>query len=262
MQSERHKSILNLLADTGFVNVVDLAGRFGVTTETIRRDLEKLEQDGLVKKVRGGAVSTQPRMQTEQAPMFESAYILRKEEHADEKAAIAAVAADMIDDGDTVILSQGTTSLAVAAMMHNKKDVTVITNSLPVAMELADCDGISIFLLGGFLRSEDYSVASNTSMDNLEMFNAGKIIAGIGGISIENGLTDYRMDESSLLRRLIDKADTVIGVADHSKFGKVLRYNICPASKFDCIITTSKTPEHQYAPFMKAGVKIVIAGEK
>ena len=130
---------------------------------------------------------------------------------------------------------------------------------MPVAMELADAEGVNIFFLGGFFRMDDYSVASNTSMDNLEMFNANKIITGIGGITVENGLTDYRVDESSLLRKLIEKADCVIGVADHSKFGKVLRYNICPASKFDYIITTDKTAEQQYAPLEKSGVRVIIA---
>ena len=254
MQHTRRNSIKDMLIDLGFVNVQELADKFGVTTETIRRDLEQLEQEGAARRVRGGAVSIQqPKVQSE------SAYDLRKESFAAEKTAIARVAADLICDGDTVIISTGTTALETASMLRNKRDVTVITSSLPAAMELAGAEGVRVFCLGGFVNVDDYSVSGSMALDNLGMFNPNKLIAGVGGITIENGLTDYRMDESSLLRNFIDKVDVMIGVADHSKFGKVARYNICPASRLDYLVTTDATPASQYAPFEEIGVRVIAA---
>ena len=255
MQQARHAKIKELLAQTGFVNVQDLSDRLGVTTETIRRDLEQLEKDGSAKRVRGGAMSLLAPARSQS----ESAYDLRKEENAEEKQAIARAAADLINEGDTVILSSGTTVLEVAKNLKGKKDVTVITNSLPVALELSDAEGISLFCLGGFVRSDDYSVAGNMSTENLRVFNPNKLVTGIGGLTVENGLTDYRMDESSLLREFFDRTEIAIGVADHSKFSKVARYNICPASRLDYLVTTDATPQAELSGLKEIGIKVVVA---
>ena len=256
MQKNRHDSIKDLLTATGFVNVQQLADKYGVTTETIRRDLEQFEKEGIVKRVRGGAVSTQIRTQQSD---IETAFTLRKETNADEKKAIAKLAAELINDGDTVIIAPGTTSLETARCLRGKKDVTIITNSLPVAGELSDADGISVFCLGGFVRPDDYSVSGNMALDNLSMFNATKLITGVGGLSAENGLTDYRMDESSLLRKFFDNTKIAISVADHSKLGKVARYNICPASRIDILVTTDAASAEQIKPFEDLGVDVRIA---
>lgn len=253
MQHTRHNSIKDLVVTTGFVNVQELAEKFGVTTETIRRDLEQLEREGLVRRVRGGAVSIQP-VQVQN----ESAFTLRKESFAEEKQAIAELAAEMVYDGDTIIIAPGTTALEVAKKLKGKKDVTVITNSLPVAIELADVEGITVFCLGGFVKSEDFSVSGNISIDNLNMFNASKLITGVGGLTIENGLTDYRMDESSLLISFFDKTDIAIGVADHTKIGRVARYNICPAKRLDYLITADTTPASEIQAFEEIGVKVKV----
>ena len=259
MQHKRHEGIKNLLAVAGFVGVQDLADRFNVTTETIRRDLEQMEIEGVAKRVRGGAVSTSKRAPSDTGIIYESAYIHRKEDFAAEKQAIASVAADMINDGDTVIITPGTTTQAVASLIHGKKDVTVITNSLPIAMELSDREGVSVFCLGGFARSENYSVVGDDVSDRISMFNANKLIMGIGGISAEAGLTDYRMDESSVIRAFINKAEYAIGVTDHSKIGKILRVNICPAARLDCLITDPGIEADQKQALERQGIEVKIA---
>lgn len=256
MQKSRHESIRNLLSEAGFVNVQQLADQFGVTTETIRRDLEQFEQEGIAKRVRGGAVSNLPKSHLSN---YETAFTQRRESNAEEKMAIAKLAAELIDDGDTVIISPGTTSLETAKCLRGKHDVTIITNSLPIAYELSDAEGINVFCLGGFVRFDDYSVSGNMSLDNLKLFNATKLITGVGGLTVENGLTDYRMDESSLLRSFFDRTEIAIGVADHSKFGKVSRYNICPASRLDILVTTDATDPAQLAPFEEIGVQVKTA---
>jgi DeoR family fructose operon transcriptional repressor len=114
----------------------------------------------------------------------------------------------------------------------------------------------SVFCLGGRVRGEDYSSSGVMSLDNLEIFNTNKLIMSIGGITPDRGLTDYRMDESALVRSFIDNADCVIGIADHSKFGVVSRYNICPAARLTHLITDSGTPEILYKPYQEAGVHV------
>ena len=252
MKDERRNVIIDMLNRSGFVNAQELSVKFNVTSETIRRDLENIEREGIARRVHGGAVSVR-------GSIKESAYQQRKEEHSAEKKAIAAFAAEMVSEGDTVLLSPGTTTLAVASFLRNKRDVTVITNSLPVAMELADSSNLNVFCLGGFLRADDYSVSGVIALDNLKVFNANKLITGVGGITLEHGLTDYRMDESALLRTFIDKAECVIGIADRSKFGKVLRYNICPAEKLTHLITDAETPKELYQPYEDIGVQVHLA---
>ena len=256
MQHERREAIMQMLIDSDFVNAQELSVKFSVTSETIRRDLEYMEQMGYARRVHGGAVSVRRNVR-------ESAFRLRQMEHTPEKRAIAAVAADLIEEGDTVLIAPGTTTRAVASFLRDKRDVTVITNSLPIAMDLAECDGISVFCLGGMIRPDDYSVSGSMALENLRLFNANKLIMGVGGITPERGVTDYRMDESALLRTFIDMTDCVIGMADCSKFGKVLRYNICPAAKLSHLVTDSETPEALYLPYEEAGVQVhVVPMEK
>lgn len=255
MQQMRRESIMELLRSTGFVNVQELVTRFGVSSETVRRDLESMEKAGLVRRVHGGAISTQPLVS-------ESAYTLRRQIHTPEKQAIARTAADLICDGDTVLITPGTTTLEIATQLRQRSELTVITNSLPVAMELTGSPGISVFCLGGHLRGDDFSTSGITAMQNLEMFNANKLIIGIGGITPQRGLTDYRMDESALLRAFVEKADCVIGIADHSKFGITAVYNICPAQRLNHLITDSGTPEELYRPFCDLGIQVhVVSAE-
>lgn len=249
MQQIRRESIRQMLHSTGFVNVQELVSRFGVSSETIRRDLEAMEKEGLVKRIHGGAVSTQPLVS-------ESDYTQRRQIHTPEKQAIARTAAGLIQNGDTVLIAPGTTTLEIAACLRQHTDLTVITNSLPIAMELAGCPGISVFCLGGHLRGDDFSTSGITAMQNLEIFNASKLIIGVGAITPQRGLTDYRMDESALLRIFVEKAECVIGIADHSKFGVTAVYNICPADRLDHLITDYGTPPELYKPFCDLGVQV------
>lgn len=249
MLHTRRESIKQMLSSAGFVNVQELVTRFQVSSETIRRDLEHLEKEGVVRRIHGGAVSARPHTS-------ESAYQTRQQEHPSEKQAIARAAADLICDGDTVIIAPGTTAVEVAGCLRSRRDLTIITNSLPAAMELADCPTIDLFCLGGHVRGDDFSTAGITAVENLRIFNPTKLIIGIGGITPEKGLTDYRIDESALLRTFIEKVDCVIGIADHSKFGVVSVYNICPADKLSHLITDSGTPPELCQPYCDMGVQV------
>ena len=251
MQGIRRDKIKDLLNSAGFVNVQELVTRFNVSSETIRRDLECLERDGVVRRIHGGAVSVLPHIN-------ESSYTARQQYHTAEKCAIARAAASLIQDGDTILIAPGTTTRLVSSFLREHTGITAVTNALPIAMELSNCPGVDVHCLGGHMRSDDYSTSGITALENLNIFNISKLIMGIGGIT-PKGITDYRMDESALLRTFIDKADCVIGLADHAKFGIVSVYNICPVDQLNYLITDSGTPEEYLQPYREKGVTVHIA---
>ena len=252
MKENRKQKIISLLTAQGYTNVTELAARFNVTTETIRRDLNALEQENLVKRIHGGAIAAAKRS-TEVEYQNRGQYLMQ------EKKDIARKAAELIHDGETVIITSGTTTLAMAEFLLQKKNLTVITNSVLLCAELAAGQDIEIYILGGKVRNGNFSVSGPISIDNLSVFNPDKTIIGIGGISIEKGLTDHRMDETLLTRNCLKAAPVTIGLADHSKFGTVTSYTIGPARMIQYLITTDLTPETACEPYILEGIRVIRA---
>lgn len=252
MKSNRQQQILTLLTARGYTNVTELAARFNVTTETIRRDLNELEKENLVNRIHGGAIAASKR-----SPEVE--YQNRGQYLIQEKKEIARCAADLINDGDTVIILSGTTTLAMAEFLQQKKNLTVITNSVLLCAELASTQDVELYIIGGKVRNGNYSISGPIAMENLTVFNPDKVVIGIGGISIEKGLTDHRMDETLLTRNCLKAGGTNIGLADHSKFGTITSYTIGPSHMLDYLITSDKTTESACAPFNKEGIHVIRA---
>ena len=250
MKKNRKEQILNLLTAQGYTSVSDLASRFNVTTETIRRDLNQLERENLVKRIHGGAIASEKR-----SPEVE--YQNRGQFLREEKKNIAQYASGLINDGETVIILSGTTTLAMAEFLLQKKNLTVITNSILLCKELASTQDIELYILGGKVRNGNYSISGPIAMDNLAVFNPDKVVIGIGGISVEKGLTDHRMDETLLTRNCLKTAGTTIGIADHSKFGTITSYTIGPSHMLNYLITSEMTPENVCEPYIKEGIKVV-----
>lgn len=252
MKENRKQQIISLLTEGGYTNVTELAARFNVTTETIRRDLNELEQENLVKRIHGGAIATAKR-----SPELE--YQNRGQYLMQEKKDIARQAADLINDGETVIITSGTTTQAMAEFLLRKKNLTVITNSVLLCAELASGQDIEVYILGGKVRNGNFSVSGPISMENLSVFNPDKTIIGIGGISIEKGLTDHRMDETLLTRSCLKAAGMTIGLADHSKFGTITSYTIGPTRLLQYLVTSVNTPETVCEPYIKEGIRVLRA---
>lgn len=252
MKENRKQQILSLLTSKGYTNVTEMASRFNVTTETIRRDLNELEQENLVKRIHGGAIAAAKRSS-------ELEYQNRGQYLMQEKKGIARKAVEMINDGETVIIMSGTTTQAMAEFLIRKKNLTVITNSVLLCAELAASQDIEVYILGGKVRNGNFSVSGPISMENLSVFNPDKTIIGIGGISLEKGLTDHRMDETLLTRSCLKSAGVTIGVADHSKFGTVTSYTIGPARMLQYLVTSDITPETTCDPYIREGIRVIRA---
>lgn len=250
MQHERHEIIKKMLEIEGLVSAQDLANRFNVSTETIRRDLESMEAAGLVQRVHGGAVSTMKHLN-------ESAYQTRVREHHEEKRAIGQKAAEFIEDGDTVLIAPGTTTFEAATSLKDKKNLTIVTNSLQIATALSGNPDITLCFLGGQVDAKYYSVTGFIAADNLRYFNYDKLIMGIECITVEQGITDSRLGNALIHQKFTEYSPVIIGVTDSSKFGNVAKFNICPVSKLDYLITDDGINPKQKKLFKEQDVKLI-----
>lgn len=252
MLHERRSEIIEKVRKLRMVKVSDLMDEYQVSIETIRRDLEYLEKTGYLKRVYGGAVAHGLYGQ-------EPTYSQREIVNYEEKRAIGAKAAELIDDGDTLIIDLGTTALEVVSCLSGKKDLTIITNATLIAQEAINYENCRVILLGGILRPGELSVSGHISDQNLSGFYANKLIMGVGGVSLDSGYTDYHLQEANTRRIMLEHADKVIAVADYSKFGVTAMNYICPANRIEKLVTDWSTPSKTIKEFREEGIDIIVA---
>ncbi|HSR29998.1 MAG TPA: DeoR/GlpR family DNA-binding transcription regulator, partial [Anaerolineae bacterium] len=208
---ERLDQIVTLLQEQGRVSVMDLSDRFGVSTVTIRNDLTNLQQQGLLVRTHGGAV-TRPDLSMEPP-----AFALRKELHLTEKERIGRAAAALVRDGDSIALDASTTAWQIARHLKDRQELTVVTNGLFVALEFLDSPGVTVVMPGGALRIASASLVGDQGACILERYHVQKGFFGAGGFTIEEGLTDTNQYEVELKQRMVERSKVVIAVVDSSK---------------------------------------------
>jgi DeoR/GlpR family transcriptional regulator of sugar metabolism len=211
---ERAKVILSELEKNGSVEIEKLANILNVSEMTIRRDLSRLEHEGLLRRVYGGAVSTRGRS-------FEPPFIIRESKHKKEKEIIGHIAASLVVDGDSIALDVGTTTLEIAKHLVSRHNLTVLTPNLRIATLLADKKEIRLILTGGIVRPGELSMVGEIARRTVESFYVDKLFLGIGAIDADAGLTEYNLDDAVIKQSLIKNAKEVIVVADSSKFDKI-----------------------------------------
>lgn len=251
----RREEIIKLVEEKRTVKVQDLIERFGVSNETIRRDLEALESEGRLHRIYGGAAAK---------AMYglEPDYASREINKFAEKIRIGEKAVEYIEDGDTLVIDLGTTTLQFAKALKGKRKVTVLTNSLAAGMELSADPDIRVILLGGNLRAGDLATSGFLAEDALARFNADKLILGIGGLTVEGGVTDYNVDESNLRRHMVETCREVIGLTDSSKIGTTAMNQICSAERLSVLITDEGIDDKTRAKLAGKGVEIVCVAEE
>lgn len=255
MLQERRSEIIEKVRTQRMVKVSELTKEYNVSIETIRRDLEYLENAGHLKRVYGGAVLPG---RYGQEPEFTQREIV----NYDEKKAIGAKTAAMIDDGDTLMIDVGTTVLEVVKCLNDKRDLTVITNSTLISNKMITYNNCRVILLGGDIRPGELSVSGFLAELNLEHFYANKMIMGVGGISLANGITDYHSGEANTRRKMLERSEQVIAVADCSKFGVTALNHICPAGRVHNIVTDWTTPEETLKEYRDSGIHIMVASKE
>lgn len=250
----RQQQIAAQAEATGRVTVAELALRYDVTPVTIRRDLDELQSAGILQRVRGGAVPTRSRS-------FEPPFAQRAASAQAAKAAIGAAAAQMVEPGQTVILDVGTTALAVARALHAVRDLTVVTNSLPVANELGTSGSIRTFLTGGELRPGELSLTGPAAIESLRGYNVDLAFIGIAGIRPDHGLTEYNPEDAWVKKAAIfaARAGRAIVVADSSKLMTVALNNVAPLEAVEVLITDLDADPEVIERIAESGVEVIQA---
>ena len=248
---ERKSKILNSLNKYGKVKVCDLSKQYEVSEVTIRRDLQELEEDEMIKRVHGGAI-------VNGNTKFEPTFSEKIDKFYDEKESIGKLAASIIIDGDTIALDAGTTTISIARQI-TAKNITVLTNSVDVAYELAKKQDVEVIITGGTLRWETRAMVGPVADNALKNFRVDKTFIGTNGLCIINGLTTPNIIEANTKREMIRIAKQTIVVCDHTKFSRVSFAKIVDLDSVDIIITDSQLGNELLEKFGKKDIKIMIA---
>ena len=250
---ERRRLILDEVNRSESVTVTELVGRLGVSDMTIRRDLDTLTARKLLQKVHGGAVRI-PKTAAE--PHFTQKQRLNQ----DEKKAIAREALPLVEDGHTIAFSAGTTTWQIADVLDRSfQNLTFITNSTNIALKLQEKGWEQIVLSGGSFRTPSDALVGPFAEHTLKTLNADILFVGVHGIHPHAGLTTPNIAEAEVDRCLVDAAQKVVVVADHTKLGVVALAKIIPLSRVDALVTDEKAGAEVLREIELAGVRVVIA---
>ena len=247
--TDRQLSIVDRVRADGRVAVAELAGEHRVSEMTIRRDLEALEEAGLVHRIHGGASGGWNRG-------YEPPVALRVAQNGEAKARIAARVAGLIEEGETVFIDNGTTALAIARELAARADLTVITPNLRAADLLLDGAGPRVISLGGIVRRGERAVTGPIAERNLNEFHFDTCILGVAGLSLQAGLTEFNIDDAALKRIAIDHARRTVIAMDRSKLGQVTLAAIAPLSRVGMLVTDAAGDEDLVLALRKTGVHI------
>lgn len=252
---ERQQHIAQSVEEHGRVHVTDLAERFAVSEVTIRKDLRVLETEGRVQRAHGGAIAPVP-------SQAERAFEVRERMERAEKEHIGAVAASLVIDGESIALDASTTALAMARHLKARGrwvHLTVITNGLRIASELAGHRGITVALPGGFVRWEALSVVGPLGSGLLEKVNIQKAFMGAAGFTLETGLSDATDEEAQIKRLIVAAASEVVALVDHTKWGRAAFATFVPTDRLTAVVTDGDAPPEMVAALRQRGVRVHVA---
>jgi DeoR/GlpR family transcriptional regulator of sugar metabolism len=253
LKKERQNHIVKQIETQGTVIVKDLAGDFGVSLMTIRRDLEEIEELGLVERIHGGAL-----LGTQSGKQNELPRLDRMDIMLEEKQKIAEYLAGMIAAEEMVFLGSGTTTLYVAKAIAARDDISVVTNSLTVLNELASNGKMTLIGIGGFLRRSEYSMIGHFTENAIQDLHVDKVIMGMRGIHPRFGLTSEHPQELITDRVILSICENVIIVADHSKIGHVATSRTAPITAARTIVTTQNAREDIVNAIRSQEVEVIL----
>ena len=250
--TQRREAILQQLTRNGSVQVTDLVQEFGVSAVTIRNDLSALEAQGLATRSHGGATL----MRT---PPPEQSIRQKDAINQEQKDRIGALAATLVQEGDNIIIDSGTTTISLARHLRDANNVTVMTNGLNIAWELADTAGVELILTGGLLRKQSLSLQGSQAEATLQAYNFDKLFLGVDGFDLQFGVTTHHEAEASLNHKMVERAKKIIVLTDASKFGRVSLHRIVQAGQVDTVITDASISQEYREGLQKLGIELLIA---
>ena len=256
LDAERRQQVVAYIEEQNGATVAQLSGRFRVSEATVRRDLGQLSRRGLIERAHGGAVPRRFRQAQgfPEPPILDRAVLL-----ADEKRRIGQVAATHVADGDTVLISGGTTTAQMVPHLAERADLTVITNNLNIAGLLASLPQITVIVLGGSLRHAELSLLGALAVDALENLRADKLFIGSPAIHVDYGLSADDMAEAQTDRALLASAREITVLADRTKFGRVATVRVAPMARVRRIVTDAQLPDDHLIALREQGIVVELA---
>jgi DeoR/GlpR family transcriptional regulator of sugar metabolism len=256
---ERKRLIVERINKQGRVTISEICDLYDVSDMTARRDLRDLDQIGLVHRVHGGAVSSIGRS-------YEPAYNVRAMTNHEAKKAIGQKAAEFVHDGDSISLDTGTTTVEFARALKEKRNLTIVTNSLTIANEIVSSfsliNDVRLILTGGIVRSVEFSMIGDIAQNTYNTHHVDKAFMGISGVSLEAGLTEYNLDDAQIIKAAISSAQQNIILADSSKLERITFAKVGKLSDVDRIITDQDAPPDLVEKLTKLGLDVIVAKYK
>jgi DeoR/GlpR family transcriptional regulator of sugar metabolism len=253
---ERQMEIARIVDERGRARVNDLADQFGVSAVTIRKDLDTLAESDRVIRTHGGAIAARVRR-------ADLSFDARDRLQREEKAAIGASAADHVDNGESIVLDASTTGLHLARELLRREGwhgLTIVTNGIRAATELAGRDGITVLLMGGRVRSGSLSVVGQLGDAVFDRINVNKAFVSATGFSLDEGLTEAREEEAQIKRAMIGAAHEVYAMIDHTKWGRVASATFCELASVRQVFTDTNAPDGMVDALEGMGIKVTQHG--
>ena len=247
--------ILRELLRTGGVSVDALAMELGVSAATVRRDLMSLERQGLLRRNHGGAAPVEPALY--EPFRHVSSFSEQEQQRTAEKRRIGLAAAELINDGDTIALGAGTTTTQIARSIRHRRNLTVLTNAVNIAMELSHREDIRVHVTGGELSGAWFALVGASAQEQASEMFVDKTFIGVDGIHHEQGLTTNYPEQAAIHRTLLRQARQRIVVADHRKIGVAATARIWQPADIDIFITDKRATADAVAQFTAAGMKVI-----
>jgi DeoR family transcriptional regulator, aga operon transcriptional repressor len=254
-QQQRTNFILSALQETGSVAVDALADQLRVSLVTIRRDLDLLEQQGLLQRNHGGAVSIEPLFY--EPFKKDRSFVAQVERQANEKRRIGRAAAALINPGETIAITPGTTTAEIIRGLPLNSKITVVTNTANIAMELSKRKDVNVFVTGGHLHGEWFSLVGPTAIRSLENMLIHTMFVGADGIDPEWGVSCFNADEAELNATMVRHARRHIAVVDHTKLDVVANWRICEMATIKTLITDTGASDEMVSPYQKLGIEVL-----
>jgi DeoR family transcriptional regulator of aga operon len=254
----RSEQIINHLLRTGTATIEELLDAVGSSAPSIRRDLARLENRGLIRRTHGGAELVEPLLY--EPFRYDSSFLAREQRFAAEKRHIGLAAAELVLSGETVGLTAGTTTTHIGRSLRHRDKIHVVTNAINIGMELCNQPGIRTYLTGGMVPwAWSFSLTGNAALTFLNDVYMERVFLSVTGLDAERGATTLEADEALVYRKMVKQSKQVIVAADSSKLGKVSPAFICPASEIHILITDTGATAEALAPFERQGIRIIRA---
>ncbi|MBV8831489.1 MAG: DeoR/GlpR transcriptional regulator [Acidobacteriaceae bacterium] len=256
-KADRTGRILEFLTRKGRVEVDDLVVKLATSPATVRRELARLERQGMIKRDRGGASLSVPSMFE---PFLDQVTFANQvHQMSAEKTRIGALAASLVKDAETVGLAPGTTTTQVARFLQRRSNLTIVTNAVNIAMELCRKRDFRINLTGGLISGDWFALIGAKALEAIPNIRMDYFFFGANGVTVENGVTDRHLEEAAINRAMLRYASKRVLVVDHHKFQNVAQCLVCPTSELHMIITDENAGDELVEPFAKLGVQVLRA---